>query len=429
MIKTYNGREDLASLRELLAARSQLDAGYVREKVRSILDDVRKNGDKALFSYIEALDGACLTEDTLRLSEREIDAAVKRTEPALMQALERAAGNIRRFHEQQVQSGFMDESRPGILLGQVVRPIGSVGLYVPGGTATYPSSVLMNVIPAKVAGVSRIAMATPPKKDGISDVIIAAAKIGGVDEIYQMGGAQAVAAFAFGTMSVPRVDKITGPGNIYVTMAKREVYGYVGIDMLAGPSEILVIADKSANPSFVAADMLSQAEHDVRAAAILVTDSLEMAKLVELQLEKQASELPRREIACASLEDYGMIILVKDLQEAVEISNLIAPEHLELAVEYPKALLPLVTNAGSIFLGHYAPEPLGDYYAGPNHVLPTSSTARFFSPLGVYDFIKRSSIICYDEQNLKYAADDIMLLAKHEGLSAHSRSIGIRKEQ
>ncbi|MGI6169728.1 MAG: histidinol dehydrogenase [Christensenellales bacterium] len=428
MIKTYDAQEDLESLRVLLASRSQLDAEEVQRSVRSILADVRQKGDEALFSYIEALDGAKLAPESLRLSQLEMQAALERIDPALRAALERAAENIRTFHEKQVQTGFFDDSKPGILLGQIVRPVGSVGLYVPGGTATYPSSVLMNVIPAKVAGVSRIAMATPPKKSGISDVIVAAAKIGGVDEIYQMGGAQAIAAFAFGTASVPRVDKITGPGNIYVTMAKREVYGYVGIDMLAGPSEILVIADDSANPAFVAADMLSQAEHDVQAASVLVTDSKTLAQTVEKELESQLSRLPRKEIACRSLEQYGMIILVENLQEAMELSNLIAPEHLELAVEDPQSLLPLVEHAGSIFLGHYSPEPLGDYYAGPNHVLPTSSTARFFSPLGVYDFIKRSSVIGYDKESLQKAADDIMLLAKHEGLHAHSRSIGIRKE-
>ena len=411
------------------AIRARYGAQYesAEQTVRSILEDVRQNGDAALFAYCKRFDRAELA--SLLVTKEEIDAAVAATDPAFLRTLEQAAENIRAFHQKQVRQGFVVSEREGVLLGQRVLPLDRVGLYIPGGTASYPSTVLMNAIPAKIAGVKEICMATPPLPDGsIAAPILAAAHVAGIERIYKMGGAQAVAAFAYGTQSVPRVDKITGPGNQYVATAKRMVYGLVDIDMVAGPSEILVIADDSADPFFVAADLLSQAEHDSMAAAILLTDSESLAKAVQQELERQLALLPRKEIAQRSIDENGRIVIVDTLSQAAEISNEIAPEHLELCVNDPFALLGLIRHAGSVFLGHYAPEALGDYFAGPNHTLPTNGTARFASPLSVDDFIKKSSFIYYTQEALCEVKDKIADFAEREGLSAHARSVTIRFE-
>lgn len=410
-----------------IRARYGVQYESTEQTVRAILDGVRLNGDEALFAYSKRFDRAELT--SLLVTKEEIDAAVAAADPAFLRTLEQAAENIRAFHQKQVRQGFFVSEREGILLGQRILPLDRVGLYIPGGTASYPSTVLMNVIPAKIAGVKEICMATPPLPDGsIAAPILAAAYVAGITRIFKMGGAQAVAAFAYGTESVPRVDKITGPGNQYVATAKRMVYGLVDIDMVAGPSEILVIADDSADPFFVAADLLSQAEHDAMAAAILLTTSEPLANAVQSELERQLGLLPRREIARRSLDENGRIVVVDSLSQAAEISNEIAPEHLELCVNDPFALLGLIRHAGSVFLGHYAPEALGDYFAGPNHTLPTNGTARFASPLSVDDFIKKSSFIYYTKEALGEVQEKIADFAEREGLSAHARSISIRFE-
>ncbi len=418
---------DKAALRARLMNRSQLNDETVTEKVKEIVKSVREKGDEALLQYTARFDKAHLTADGMRVTPEEIRAAYDGADPEWLCAMREAARRITAFHEKQKQKTWLD-FQEGMHLGQMVRPLSAVGVYVPGGTAAYPSSVLMNVLPARVAGVQKIVMATPPGPDGHVSYAptLVAADIAGVDEIYKMGGAQAVAALAFGTGTVPRVDKIVGPGNIYVANAKREVFGHVGIDMVAGPSEVLVIADGSANAAFVAADLLSQAEHDVLSAAVLVTPSQGLAYAVAHELDKQAEALSRRNIAVASLLTYGTIVLTEDLREAAEIANEVAPEHLELCVSDPYGLLPLIRNAGAIFLGHYSPEPLGDYYAGPNHVLPTSGTARFFSPLSVDDFVKKTSLIHYEKDALRAAAEDIILLARKEGLTAHANAVAIR---
>lgn len=395
--------------------------------VADILQDVRKNGDQAVLAYCAKFDKAEL--DTLEVSKQEIEEALTLVEPAFLEILKEAAANIRAFHSRQVRNSFVMADKPGIVLGQKVTPIEKVGVYVPGGTAAYPSTVLMDTIPAKIAGCPQILMVTPPGKDGkINPAILAAASIAGVDKIFKVGGAQAIAALAYGTESIPKVDKIVGPGNAFVAEAKKQVFGMVSIDMIAGPSEILVIADGKSNPVHVAADLLSQAEHDKLASAVLVTDSEELAEAVSQELERQLSCLPREEIARASIENNGKIIVADNLMKGIEIANEIAPEHLELMVDDPFAYLDAVKNAGSIFMGRSCPEALGDYFAGPNHTLPTSGTARFSSPLSVDDFVKKSQFSYYTADALASVADKIAAFAEKEGLRAHGRSVTIRKE-
>lgn len=400
----------------------------IEAAVRQILEDVRTQGDAAVRKYNKKFDGTDVGE--LLVTEEEIDRAFEAAEPFFLDSLKAAAENIAAFHRNQLKEGFRFDGGEGITLGQRVLPLDTVGIYVPGGTARYPSTVLMNAVPAKIAGVRRIVMTTPPGKDGtIPADILAAAKIAGVTHICKVGGAQAVAALAYGTESIPRADKIVGPGNIFVATAKRLVYGLVDIDMIAGPSEILAVADAAANPRWLAADMLSQAEHDKLATAVLVCDSMELAEKVSLELERQLAELPRQEIARASIENNGKIIVAEDLRSAVGIANRLAPEHLELCVEDPFSWLDSVKNAGSVFLGCNCPEALGDYWAGPNHTLPTSGTARFSSPLSVDEFVKRSSFICYSRDALRKVKDNISCMAAHEGLDAHGRSVQIRFEE
>ena len=405
-----------------IRAEAEVDAA-----VDAILEDVRLHGDGALRRYTRELDGAEL--GSLQVSGAELDAAWAALDADFRATLELAAENIRRFHAQQVHRDFCLTDRPGIIMGQRYTPIEKVGVCVPSSPTAFPSTILMNVIPAKIAGVEEIVLVTPPERDGsISPAALAAARIAGADRIFKLGGAQAVAALAYGTESVPRVDKIVGPGGIYVATAKRKVFGRVAIDMVAGPSEILVLADGGCRPDFVAADLLSQAEHDVFSSAVLVTDSLPLAQAVQREVEVQLERLPRREIARRSVEENGKILLTRSLDAAVDAANRIAPEHLELCVEDPFALLPRIRNAGSIFLGRSAPEALGDYFAGPNHTLPTSGTARFSSPLGVDDFIKRSSFLYYSQDVLAEAAPRIAEFAQREGLEGHARSVLIRCE-
>ena len=415
------------ALKKRVMNRSQLENDEISARVKEIVRRVREEGDKALFEYTERFDHAALTPETVQVTREEIDAAYAAASPEWLEATKEAIRRITAFHEKQKQNTWVD-FQPEIALGQKVTPLRRVGVYVPGGTAAYPSSVLMNVLPAKVAGVKDIIMVTPPGADGgVSyPLALVAADMAGVTKVYKIGGAQAVAALAFGTESIPRVDKITGPGNIYVANAKREVFGHVGIDMVAGPSEVLVIADDSADPRYAAADLLSQAEHDPFAASIFVTDSIELAKAVDAEVERQTALLPRQETILQSLGAYGAIIVCKDLEECAEMANQVAPEHLELCVRDPYALMAQIDNAGAIFLGHYSPEPLGDYFAGPNHVLPTSGTARFFSPLSVDDFVKKSSIICCTRGELEKVADQVILLAQKEGLDAHANAVAIR---
>lgn len=411
---------------QILLDRSSMNNERELSAVKTIIADVRARGDTAVLEYTKLFDGARLNAQQLRVSQDEIDEAYKSVSPELLATMRRSAQNITDFHELQKQKTWLDVKN-GAILGQIVRPLSSVGVYVPGGRAAYPSTVLMNVLPAKVAGVKRIVMVTPPDRNGkIYPLTLVAAHEAGVHEIYKSGGAQAVAALAFGTKSIPKVDKITGPGNIYVALAKREVFGYVGIDMIAGPSEVLIIADNSANAAYAAADMLSQAEHDPLAAAILVTDCESLALEVQRQIELQLADLPKREIASASLSNHGALVVAPTIEKAIEIANAVAPEHLELLVKDPFSLLSSIENAGAIFMGEHSPEPLGDYFAGPNHTLPTSGTARFFSPLSVDDFIKKSSIINYSRELLKAAKDDIIRFAEAEGLTAHARSVAIR---
>ena len=418
---------DAASLKARVMNRSQLQNEEVSRRVKEIVARVREEGDAALFEYTARFDKADINAGNVLVTREEIDRAYEAASPEWLAAMREAARRITAFHEKQKQNTWINFDA-AISLGQKVTPLKRVGVYVPGGTAAYPSSVLMNVLPAKVAGVKEIIMVTPPGRDGgISyPLSLVAADIAGVDKIYKIGGAQAVAALAFGTESIPRVDKITGPGNIYVANAKREVFGHVGIDMVAGPSEVLVIADDTADPRYVAADLLSQAEHDPLAAAILVTDSAKLADAVDAELAHQTALLPRREVVEQSLAAYGTIVVAPTMADCADIANQIAPEHLELSVADPYGLLPLIENAGAIFMGHYSPEPLGDYLAGPNHVLPTSGTARFFSPLSVDDFVKKSSLICCSRAELERVADQVILLAKEEGLDAHANSVAIR---
>ena len=421
-------KADGVSERELinqLKARSGEIDRKVTSAVTDILNNVKQNGDDAVREYTLKFDGHMPSK--FEISREEIDSSPDKCDRDFILALYKAADNIRDFHARQKQQSWLEPKQNGVILGQRIRGLKRVGVYVPGGTAAYPSSVLMNVIPAKIAGVKEIVMVTPPQKDGTATPdILAAAKIAGVDRVFLMGGAQAVAALAYGTQSVPKVDKIVGPGNIFVATAKKLLYGTVDIDMIAGPSEILIVADKSANPKFLAADLMSQAEHDKMASAILLTTSEETANETAKELSRQMQTLERRDIIEQSLNDFGAIIVCKDISEAVDFANELAPEHLELAVENPMEYIGRVDNAGSVFLGHYSPEPLGDYFAGPNHVLPTSGTARFFSPLSVDSFIKKSSFIYYTEPALSEAKDDIIKLAETEGLTAHANSIKVR---
>ena len=401
----------------------------VSDAVFKIIAEVRAGGDKALFACTERFDGVKLS--SLAVTREEIDEAYRTVEPEFLDVLREAAANIRAFHQKQVREGFcIGEPEGGKVTGQKVTAIERVGLYVPGGTAAYPSTVLMDAIPAKIAGCKTIVMVTPPGKDGkVNPAILAAADVAGVDKIYKVGGAQAIAALAYGTESVPKVDKIVGPGNAFVAEAKKQVFGIVSIDMIAGPSEILVVADATCNPVFVAADLLSQAEHDKNASAVLVTDSFELAQNVRDELERQIPLLPRREIARASIDKNGKIIVTDDLFKAIEVSNTIAPEHLELSVENPFDYLDLVKNAGSVFLGKYCPEALGDYFAGPNHTLPTGGTARFSSPLSVDDFVKKTQFVFYTEEALSEVSDKIARFAGKEGLDAHAKSVTVRAEK
>ena len=400
----------------------------VADIVTDIIDNVRKKGDKALFEYSEKFDKANLT--SLEVTEEEIEEAFSLVEPRFIEILRKAAKNIEEFHKKQVRNSFVLNETEGVVTGQKVTPIERVGLYVPGGTAAYPSTVLMDSIPAKIAGCQYICITTPPSSDGkVNPVILAAAKIAGVDKIFKVGGAQAVAALAYGTETVKKVDKIVGPGNAFVAEAKRQVFGRVSIDMIAGPSEILVIADGKSDPSFVAADLLSQAEHDKNASAVLVTDSEELANKVANEIENQLKQLSREEIARVSVDNNGKIIVADNLEDVFAVANEIAPEHLELCVDNPFDYLDKIKNAGSIFMGRYCPEALGDYFAGPNHTLPTSGTARFSSPLSVDDFVKKSQFVYYSKNALDKVAQDVAFFAEKEGLTAHAKSASIRSEK
>lgn len=404
-----------------------METSGVSDTVRGIISDVAQRGDEALYAYCERFDGAKL--ESLRVPQEEIDEAMAAVSPQLLAAMQTAAGNIERFHSAQKREGFCLHNPDGTYMGQKVTPIEKVGLYIPGGTASYPSTVFMNAIPAKIAGCSEIIMVSPPNREGkIAAPILAAAKMAGVTQVFKIGGAQAVAALAYGTASVPKVDKIVGPGNAYVAEAKRQVFGRVNIDMIAGPSEILVIADGASNPAYVAADLLSQAEHDALACAVLVTDSMPLAEAVSCEVERQLSLLPREAIARKAVENGSQIIVTDNLMAAVEAANDLAPEHLELCVDDPQAYLPYVRNAGSVFMGRYCPESLGDYIAGPNHTLPTSGTARFSSPLSVDDFIKKTQYTYYTKEALAQVADEIAVFARAEGLEAHARAALIRME-
>lgn len=414
---------------ENLLKRSPNSYGEFEGRVAEIIENVREKGDEAVFDYTKKFDGADIFAANLVVTEEEIKEAYENVEPKLLEVIRKALVNIKSYHEKQRQYSWFDSEESGILLGQKVTPLQRVGVYVPGGKAVYPSSVLMNVMPAKVAGVDEIIMTTPPGRDGrVCASTLVAAKEAGVDKIYKVGGAQAVAALAFGTKSIPKVDKIVGPGNIYVALAKKAVFGHVSIDSIAGPSEILVLADENANPRFVAADLLSQAEHDEMASAILVTTSEELAKKVSEEVDKFVKELSRKEIIQKSLDQYGYILVAKDQAEAIETANEIASEHLEIMMENPYEVMTKIRNAGAIFLGPYSSEPLGDYFAGPNHVLPTNGTAKFFSPLSVDDFIKKSSIISYSREALEPIYKDIVQFAECEQLTAHANSIKVRFE-
>ncbi|MHC5226752.1 histidinol dehydrogenase [Enterococcus sp. LJL99] len=423
---TGSTAEILALLQEEQRGAQQSNQN-IENQVQEILEEVSLTGDKALRQFSQMFDGVKL--ESLEVSQAVIEAGYQRVEKEVIAALELAKENIISYHKKQKQYDFMDTEKTGVIRGQLVLPLNRVGVYVPGGTAAYPSSVLMNVLPAKIAGVNEIIMVTPPSSKGIPDVILAAAKIAEVDKIYQVGGAQAVAALALGTETIPQVDKIVGPGNIYVATAKKQVFGLVGIDMIAGPSEIGVLADDSANPTYIAADLLSQAEHDTLARAILVTNSTELGKKVEQEIERQLKTLPRKQIAEKAIEDYGQIIVTETVQEMFEIMNGIAPEHLEVQLDDPMSYLHKIKNAGSIFLGAYASEPVGDYLSGTNHVLPTSGTAKFYSPLGVYDFVKYSQVTYYTKEALAQTKDSIALLARKEGLEAHARAVECRFEE
>lgn len=413
-----------------LLKRSPSNFGNYAETVQGIVDDVRDNGDAALFSYTKKFDKADITAANVKVTQTEIDYAYTQVSPELLEVIRKAKKNIWEYHEKQKQYSWFDSKPNGTLLGQKVTALASVGVYVPGGKAVYPSSVLMNVMPAKVAGVEKIVMTTPCNAEGeVYATTLVAAKEAGVDEIYKAGGAQAIAALAYGTESIPKVDKIVGPGNIFVALAKRAVYGHVSIDSIAGPSEVMVLADETANPRYVAADLLSQAEHDEMASAILVTTSADLAEKVSVQVDKFIDELSRKEIMRKSIDNYGYILLADNLNDAIDAVNDIASEHLEIVTANPFDVMTRVKNAGAIFIGEYSSEPLGDYFAGPNHVLPTNGTAKFFSPLSVDDFIKKSSIIYYSKEALEAVHTDIETFAKAEQLTAHANSIAVRFEK
>ncbi len=421
MIKIY----EMGKLKdEEIFARNE-PTSSVEDVVSDIIANVREKGDEALRDYCQRFDHVALND--FLVSPEELEAAIQKVEPEFIEILEEAAKNIRAFHEKQLRQSFIMTEKPGVVLGQRVIPLERVGLYVPGGTAAYPSTVLMDAIPAQIAGVSEIVMVTPPSKEGsVNPYILAAAHVAGVGRIFKVGGAQAVAALAYGTESIPRVDKIVGPGNAFVAEAKKQVFGQVNIDMIAGPSEVLVLADGASDPRYVAADLLSQAEHDKNASAVLVTDSLALAEQVQAEIEAQLRTLKREEIARTSIENNGKIIVCRDLMEGVDTANRIAPEHLEICVDQPFDYLGLIKNAGSVFLGRYNPEPLGDYFAGPNHTLPTSGTARFYSPLSVDDFVKKLQYSYYTREALEKDYDKVSFFANKEGLTAHARAVDIR---
>ena len=419
---------DLEKLRAYLKNKTQASqAELVEASVKEIIATVQAKGDQALFEYTQEFDDVNLSR--LKLTQAEIDLGFQQTDPKVIQALAAAKENIISFHQKQKQSGFVDAEKAGVIRGQLVLPIETVGIYVPGGTARYPSSVLMNALPAKIAGVKRIVMVTPSSPAGIPAGILAAAKLCGIEEIYQVGGAQAIAALAYGTETIPKVDKIVGPGNIYVATAKKILFGTVAIDMIAGPSEVVVLADHEAEAKFIAADLLSQGEHDTLARAFLITTSLQIAEDVQKEITRQLASLPRQAIAKAALDNHGAIFVVSDLETQFALMNTIAPEHLEIQLKDPLSHLSRIKHAGSVFLGAYASEPLGDYLAGPNHVLPTSGTARFFSPLGVEDFVKRTAFISYTKEALAIEKEQVMILAREEGLEAHARAIQVRFEE
>ena len=417
------------NLLEKLLKRSPNSYGQFEQTVNDIITQVRERGDEALFEYTKEFDKCEINQQTIKVTDREIAEAYEKVEPELVKVMKKSAENITRFHQKQLHNSWMVPEENGTLLGQKITPIAISGVYVPGGKAAYPSSVLMNVLPAKVAGVSRIIMTTPPGADGkVNPGTLVAADIAGVSEIYKVGGAQAIAAMAFGTESIPRVNKITGPGNIFVALAKKACFGFVSIDSIAGPSEILVLADETANPRFVAADLLSQAEHDEMASAILITTSKELAENVSDEVEQFTRQLSREEIIRKSLNNYGYILVAENMDQAIDAANEIASEHLEILTKNPYETMTKIKNAGAIFLGEYSSEPLGDYFAGPNHILPTNGTAKFFSPLNVDDFLKKTSIISYSRDALKEVHKDIELFAEKEGLTAHANSIKVRFE-
>ena len=413
-----------------LLKRSPNHYGEFIDRVNDIIQNVRTNGDAAIFDYTKRFDGAEIDASNIRVTEDEIKEAYTLVDPELLDVIRKALVNIREYHEKQRQYSWFDSKPNGTMLGQKVTPLATTGVYVPGGKAVYPSSVLMNVIPAKVAGVGKIVMVTPPGKDGkVNPNTLVAAKEAGADEIYKVGGAQAIASLAFGTESIPKVDKIVGPGNIYVALAKKAVYGYVSIDSIAGPSEILVLADETANPRYAAADLLSQAEHDELASAILVTTSKELAEAVSEEVDKFIAELSRKEIMTKSIENYGYILVAENMQDAIDAANDIASEHLEIMTKNPFEVMTKIQNAGAIFIGEYSSEPLGDYFAGPNHILPTNGTAKFFGPLSVDDFVKKSSVIYYSREALEPIHKDIIKFAESEQLTAHANSIKVRFEE
>ncbi|MDY5869580.1 MAG: histidinol dehydrogenase [Lachnospiraceae bacterium] len=417
------------NLLEKLLKRSPNSYGQFEQTVNDIITQVRERGDEALFEYTKKFDKCEINQQTIKVTDREIAEAYEKVEPELVKVMKKSAENITRFHQKQLHNSWMVPEENGTLLGQKITPIAISGVYVPGGKAAYPSSVLMNVLPAKVAGVFRIIMTTPPGADGkVNPGTLVAADIAGVSEIYKVGGAQAIAAMAFGTESIPRVNKITGPGNIFVALAKKACFGFVSIDSIAGPSEILVLADETANPRFVAADLLSQAEHDEMASAILITTSKELAENVSDEVEQFTRQLSREEIIRKSLNNYGYILVAENMDQAIDAANEIASEHLEILTKNPYETMTKIKNAGAIFLGEYSSEPLGDYFAGPNHILPTNGTAKFFSPLNVDDFLKKTSIISYSRDALKEVHKDIELFAEKEGLTAHANSIKVRFE-